>query len=110
MILIIHCSNQITDIHSDLFKIFFNPFCFRFKTPGQFVVNKMAELLSENVLLGMGNPLLDISASVKADLLTKHNLKANDAILTEEESIFKDLLEEYKVDYIAGGATQNSIR
>jgi len=70
----------------------------------------MAELLSENVLLGMGNPLLDISASVKTDLLTKHKLKANDAILTEEESIFKDLLEEYKVDYIAGGATQNSIR
>ena len=70
----------------------------------------MAELLSENVLLGMGNPLLDISASVKSDLLTKHNLKANDAILTEEEAIFKDLLEEYKVDYIAGGATQNSIR
>ena len=70
----------------------------------------MAELLSENVLLGMGNPLLDISASVKTDLLTKHNLKANDAILTEEESIFQDLLEEYKVDYIAGGATQNSIR
>ena len=58
----------------------------------------------------MGNPLLDISASVKTDLLTKHNLKANDAILTEEESIFQDLLEEYKVDYIAGGATQNSIR
>ena len=70
----------------------------------------MAELLSENVLLGMGNPLLDISATVKTDLLTKHKLKANDAILTEEESILKDLLEEYKVDYIAGGATQNSIR
>ena len=70
----------------------------------------MAELLSENVLLGMGNPLLDISATVKTDLLTKHKLKANDAILTEEEAIFKDLLEEYKVDYIAGGATQNSIR
>jgi len=41
--------------------------------------------------------------------LSKHNLKANDAILTEEENIFQDLAE-YKVDYIAGGATQNSIR
>ena len=58
----------------------------------------------------LGQPLLDISATVKAELLTKHKLKANDAILTEEEEIFKDLLEEYKVDYIAGGATQNSIR
>ena len=43
----------------------------------------MAELLSENVLLGVGNPLLDISATVKGALLTKHSLKSNDAILTE---------------------------
>ena len=57
----------------------------------------------------MGNPLLDISATVKPELLAKHNLKSNDAILTEDEAIFKDL-SEYKVDYIAGGATQNSIR
>eukprot|EP00092_Neocalanus_flemingeri_P011836 GFUD01012765.1.p1 GENE.GFUD01012765.1~~GFUD01012765.1.p1 ORF type:complete len:343 (-),score=110.85 GFUD01012765.1:371-1399(-) len=70
----------------------------------------MAELLSENVLLGMGNPLLDISATVKTELLTKHSLKSNDAILTEEEDIFKDLIDGYKVDYIAGGATQNTIR
>jgi len=66
-------------------------------------------LAQENVLLGMGNPLLDISATVKPELLTKHNLKSNDAILTEDEAIFNDL-SEYKVDYIAGGATQNSIR
>ena len=45
--------------------------------------------------------LLDISAIVKPDLLTKHKLKAKDAILTEEEHVFKDLQEEYKVDYIA---------
>lgn len=70
----------------------------------------MAELLTENQLLGMGNPLLDISATVKSELLTKHNLKANDAILTEDEQIFQDLVGEYSVDYIAGGATQNSIR
>ena len=57
----------------------------------------------------MGNPLLDISATVKPELLAKHNLKSNDAILTEDEAIFNDL-GEYKVDYIAGGATQNSIR
>ena len=45
----------------------------------------------------MGNPLLDISATVKPELLAKHNLKSNDAILTEDEAIFKDL-SEYKVD------------
>ena len=57
----------------------------------------MAELLPENVFLGMGNPLLDISATVETDLLTKHNLKSNDAILTEDEQIFKDLCDGYKV-------------
>merc|ERR1719227_37732 len=70
----------------------------------------MAELLAENVLLGMGNPLLDISAAVKDELLSKHKLKANDAILTEDETVFEHLVKDYKVDYIAGGATQNSIR
>jgi adenosine kinase len=66
--------------------------------------------VKEGILLGMGNPLLDISATVKPALLAKHNLKSNDAILTEDEQIFKDLQDGYKVDYIAGGATQNSIR
>jgi len=66
--------------------------------------------VQEGMLLGMGNPLLDISATVKPELLTKHNLKSNDAILTESEEIFKDLTGQYAVDYIAGGATQNSIR
>jgi adenosine kinase len=46
----------------------------------------------------MGNPLLDISATVSPDLLSKYELKANDAILTEDEAIFKDLTEGYKVD------------
>lgn len=69
----------------------------------------MADLVKTGVLLGMGNPLLDISATVKAELLTKHNLKANDAILTEDEAIFEDM-KSYEVEHIAGGATQNSIR
>jgi len=66
--------------------------------------------VQEGMLLGMGNPLLDISATVKPELLSKHNLKSNDAILTESEDIFNDLVGGYSVDYIAGGATQNSIR
>jgi len=70
----------------------------------------MAEFLSEGVLLGMGNPLLDISASVSAEMLAKYELKPNDAILTEDEAIFQELVKDHKVDYIAGGATQNSIR
>jgi len=63
-----------------------------------------------SVILGMGNPLLDISAVVETSMLDKYSLKANDAILYEKEDIFEDLKGNYQVEYIAGGATQNSIR
>ena len=48
------------------------------------------------VLLGMGNPLLDISAVVKTDLLDKYSLKANDAILYEKEDIYEELIKNYE--------------
>lgn len=66
----------------------------------------------DGVLFGMGNPLLDISVEDAGDLLTKYNLQPNNAILAEEKHlpIYKDLVNNYEVEYIAGGATQNSIR
>ena len=36
-----------------------------------------------NILLGMGNPLLDISAVVEQDILDKYDLQLNNAILAE---------------------------
>ena len=33
----------------------------------------------QGCLLGMGNPLLDMSATVKEDLLTKYELKVRDS-------------------------------
>lgn len=68
--------------------------------------------VQEGVLYGMGNPLLDISASVAYDYLKKYDLKPNDAILAEEKHlpIYQDLVDNYEIEYIAGGATQNSIR
>ena len=70
------------------------------------------EDLPEGVLFGMGNPLLDISAEDAGELLKKYDLQPNNAILAEEKhlQIYKDLVDNYKVEYIAGGATQNSIR
>jgi len=62
------------------------------------------------IILGMGNPLLDISATVDLAMLEKYSLKANDAILYEKEDLYEELLKDHKVDYIAGGATQNSCR
>ena len=60
----------------------------------------------------MGNPLLDISATVEQDLLDKYKVKMDSAILAEPEHqpLFKELVDKYNPDFIAGGATQNSIR
>ena len=63
-------------------------------------------------ILGMGNPLLDISADVGQDVLDKYDVKMDSAILAEEkhQPLFKELVEKYEPKYIAGGATQNTIR
>ncbi|KAK1290970.1 Adenosine kinase 2 [Acorus calamus] len=69
-------------------------------------------MASEGVLLGMGNPLLDISAVVDEDFLKKYDITLNNAILAEEKHVpmYDELSTKYNVEYIAGGATQNSIR
>lgn len=56
--------------------------------------------------------ILDISALVEADYLTKHSLEADNAILATDEHkvIFDELQESYKPDFIAGGSVQNSLR
>uniref|UniRef100_A0A8C7ALQ7 Adenosine kinase n=1 Tax=Neovison vison TaxID=452646 RepID=A0A8C7ALQ7_NEOVI len=50
--------------------------------------------ISENILFGMGNPLLDITAVVDKDFLDK----------------FDELVKKFKVEYHAGGSTQNSMK
>lgn len=62
--------------------------------------------------MGMGNPLLDVSSNVDSDFLEKYGLKLNDQILAEEKHVpmYKELAAMSEVEYIAGGATQNSIR
>ncbi|KAK3404964.1 hypothetical protein EUGRSUZ_K01249 [Eucalyptus grandis] len=69
-------------------------------------------MVSEGVLLGMGNPLLDISAVVDDGFLHKYDIKLNNAILAEDKHLpmYDEMAKNYSVDYIAGGATQNSIR
>jgi len=69
-------------------------------------------MAKEGALFGMGNPLLDISSKVKEDLLTKYELQANNAIIAEEKHlpIYKELIDTYDVEYVAGGSTQSSIK
>ena len=66
----------------------------------------------EGILYGMGNPLLDISAEVPFEYLQKYDLKPNDAILAEPKHlpIYRELVDKYEVEYMAGGSTQNGIR
>uniref|UniRef100_A0A8C3P4I8 Adenosine kinase n=1 Tax=Chrysemys picta bellii TaxID=8478 RepID=A0A8C3P4I8_CHRPI len=68
--------------------------------------------LSENVLFGMGNPLLDICAVVDKDFLDKYGLKPNDQILAEDKhkEMFEELVKKFNVEYHAGGSTQNSVK
>lgn len=60
----------------------------------------------------MGNPLLDISATVGTELLVKYDMKPNNAILAEEKhkTLNDELIQKYSAEYIAGGSVQNSLR
>jgi adenosine kinase len=63
-------------------------------------------------LLGIGNPLLDISVKIEQSFLDKYNKKAGNAVLAEEADLplYKEIQSFQDVLYIAGGSTQNSIR
>ena len=63
-------------------------------------------------IVGMCNPLLDISADVPMELLEKYKVTLNNAILAEEFHVplYAEMVKNYPVQYIAGGAGQNSIR
>jgi adenosine kinase len=76
------------------------------------MTNAIHRAIAEGVILGMGNPLLDISATVTSDVLEKYGLEANNAILAEEKHmpLYGELVSQYHAEFTAGGATQNSIR
>uniref|UniRef100_A0A0G4GE51 Adenosine kinase n=1 Tax=Chromera velia CCMP2878 TaxID=1169474 RepID=A0A0G4GE51_9ALVE len=63
-------------------------------------------------IVGMCNPLLDICADVPTSFLEKYGLQANNAILAEEKHVplYEDMKSSFPVEYIAGGAGQNSMR
>lgn len=67
---------------------------------------------NEGILLGMGNPLLDISAVCSESFLEKYGLEANNAILAEDkhQPMYKEMSAMNDVEFVPGGATQNSMR
>jgi len=63
-------------------------------------------------ILAIENPLLDISAEVPHDLLTKYGVKAGEALLAEEKHmpLYEEIVKNYPVKYIAGGSALNVAR
>eukprot|EP01087_Luapelamoeba_hula_P011872 TRINITY_DN328_c0_g1_i1.p1 TRINITY_DN328_c0_g1~~TRINITY_DN328_c0_g1_i1.p1 ORF type:complete len:392 (-),score=73.60 TRINITY_DN328_c0_g1_i1:39-1214(-) len=79
---------------------------------GAFAVIILEMELKTGALLAIGNPLLDVSATVPSDLLSKYDLKPANACLAEPKHLplYEELVKDYQVEYIAGGDAQNSIR
>ncbi|XP_036365861.1 adenosine kinase isoform X2 [Octopus sinensis] len=74
---------------------------------------KMADTVSEGILLGLGNPLLDITVVCPDNaLLDKYGLLANNAIIAAEvhHPLYEEMVKNYKPEYLPGGATLNSVR
>ncbi|XP_055705425.1 uncharacterized protein LOC129803105 isoform X2 [Phlebotomus papatasi] len=68
--------------------------------------------LRDGLLLGLGNPLLDISAVVDETFLKKYELQPDNAILADEKHkpMYSELIENYNAEFIAGGSVQNTLR
>ena len=85
----------------------------RLQTPKHPTMSSAKKTVPPGTLLGFGNPLLDISATVDQAFYKKYDLKPASACLAEakHEGIYTDLIENHKdVQYVAGGATQNACR
>ena len=83
-----------------------------FKTKTMSEAKKSRVAVPVGILLGMGNPLLDISVNADKDFLDKYGLEANNAILAEEKHVpmYQEMVDKMTVEYIAGGATQVGLR
>jgi adenosine kinase len=67
----------------------------------------------DGAIFGMENPIMDISADVDDALMQKYGLEPGNAILADEEKhlpLYDELAAKPDVQYIAGGAAQNTIR
>ncbi len=72
----------------------------------------MKDSATGTLILGIENPLLDISANVEEDVYKRYGLPLDATILAEEKHLplFKELKEKHKPTYIPGGSTQNTLR
>jgi len=76
------------------------------------LIGKVDEGKAGGSVLGLGNPLLDISSPVDAAFMEKYGIKPNSAILAEDKHLpmYGELEKMAAVEYIGGGSTLNSMR
>jgi len=82
------------------------------------VIDKLINKVDANAaaskvhVLGLGNPLLDISSPVDAAFMKKYDIKPSAAILAEAKHLpmYGELEKMAAVEYIGGGSTLNSMR
>nr|CAH0108166.1 unnamed protein product [Daphnia galeata] len=64
-------------------------------------------------VVAFGNALLDMSISVKDDsLINKYGLPcdAQIEVTSEQQGLFSEVIQNYPVEYVAGGSAQNTVR
>jgi adenosine kinase len=72
----------------------------------------MVEKISQLLILGVENPLLDISTIGTEDMYKNYNLPLEGTVLAEKKhlALFKEIKEHHNPNYVPGGSTQNTIR
>ena len=64
------------------------------------------------MFLAVGNPLLDMIATVDEDFLRKYDIVVNTSSLAEERhmGLFREMVDDWEPVNIASGAAQNTVR
>lgn len=72
----------------------------------------MVDKPQDTLILGVENPLLDISTNATEDLYKHYDLPLEATVLAEKKHLplFKEIKENYKPNYVPGGSTQNTLR
>lgn len=75
-------------------------------------MNSRGDKITEGILVGCCNPMLDLTANVEKSFLDKYGLKPNDAIIAgpEHQNLAAEVSSSFAVHYSAGGSGLNVMR
>ena len=69
-------------------------------------------MTTQRYVVGIGNPIIDISGTVTEETMTKYNLEFGKTVFCNDTNVYfyNDLEAQPDVEYIPGGSVTNSIR